>query len=169
MIVAGIEQAAEGANIANLLFSLSLTFSGVMATKEALPDFWIFMYRVSPFTYLTGGMLSISMANTDVFCADNEYLLTQPPVGSTYGQYLADYAINSGGYVRNGNATADCQFCPPSTTNQYLDSVSVSFDNAWRDFGIIWVYVAFNIFAALGIYWLARMPKKAEIEKEKTT
>ncbi|KAH7070040.1 BcATRO, ABC transporter [Paraphoma chrysanthemicola] len=168
MIVAGMEQAAEGANIANLLFSLSLTFSGVVATKDALPGFWIFMYRVSPFTYLTGGMLSSSVANTDVVCAGNEYLLTQPPVGSTCGQYLADYAINSGGYILNGNATADCQFCPLSTTNQYLDTVSVSFDNAWRDFGIMWVYIVFNVFAALGIYWLARMPKRSKIEMEKT-
>lgn len=163
-----MEQAAEGANIAHLLFSLSLTFSGVLVTKEALPGFWIFMYRVSPFTYLTGGMLSASVANTDVVCAGNEYLLMQPPTGSTCGQYLGDYAAGSGGYILNGNATADCQFCPISTTNQYLDSVYVSFDNAWRDFGIMWVYVIFNIFAALGIYWLARMPKKTKVEKEKT-
>ncbi|KAL5318885.1 hypothetical protein ACEPPN_013953 [Leptodophora sp. 'Broadleaf-Isolate-01'] len=168
MVVAGMEQAAEGANIAHLLFSLSLTFSGVLVTKEALPGFWIFMYRVSPFTYLTGGMLSASVANTDVVCAGNEYLLMQPPTGSTCGQYLGDYAAGSGGYILNGNATADCQFCPISTTNQYLDSVYVSFDNAWRDFGIMWVYVIFNIFAALGIYWLARMPKKTKVEKEKT-
>ncbi|OAL54233.1 BcATRO, ABC transporter [Pyrenochaeta sp. DS3sAY3a] len=168
MIVAAMEQAAEGANIAHLLFSLSLTFSGVLVTKDALPGFWIFMYRVSPFTYLTGGMLSASVANTGVVCAGNEYLLMQPPAGSTCGQYLADYAISSGGYILNGNATADCQFCPLSTTDQYLDSVSISFDNAWRDFGIMWVYVIFNIFAALGIYWLARMPKKTKIKKEKT-
>ncbi|KAH7380815.1 BcATRO, ABC transporter [Cadophora sp. MPI-SDFR-AT-0126] len=167
MVVAGIEQAAEGANFGQLLFLLSLTFSGVLVTKAALPGFWIFMYRVSPFTYLTGGMLSTSVANTDVVCAANEYLLMQPPAGSTCGQYLADYTKNSGGYILDGTATADCQFCPISTTNQYLDSVYISFDNAWRDLGIMWVYVIFNIFAALGIYWLVRMPKKTKIEKEK--
>jgi ATP-binding cassette subfamily G (WHITE) protein 2 (PDR) len=156
-----MDQVAEGANIANLLFSLTLTFSGVLATKEALPGFWIFMYRVSPFTYLVGGMLSTSVANTNVVCAANEYLIMHPPAGSTCGQYLSDYATTSGGYILDNNATANCQFCPLSSTNQYLDSIFVTFDHAWRDFGIMWVYGIVNIFGALAIYWLVRMPKKS--------
>lgn len=29
--------------------------------------------------------------------------------------------------------------------------------NRWRDFGLLWAYVVFNIIAAVGIYWLARV------------
>lgn len=167
MVVAAFNHTEEGANMSHLLFSLTLTFSGVLATKEALPGFWIFMYRVSPFTYLVGGMLATSVANTDVICAANEYLLMQPPAGSTCGQYLSEYAMASGGYILDYNATSDCQFCPISSTDQYLDSLFITLGNAWRDFGIMWVFVIVNIFGALAIYWLVRMPKKTRPEKEK--
>ena len=73
MIIAGIPDAVTGGNLgtlcsstqciaythvpylANLLFSLCLVFNGVLAPPTgptAFPHFWIFMYRVSPFTYL---------------------------------------------------------------------------------------------------------------------
>lgn len=51
MIIAGISEAEMGGNIANLLFSLSLIFCGVLRGPSALPGFWIWMYHVSPFTY----------------------------------------------------------------------------------------------------------------------
>ena len=43
MIIAGMSTAEEGANIANLLFSLALVFCGVLASPETLPGFWIFV------------------------------------------------------------------------------------------------------------------------------
>lgn len=33
-------------------------------------------------------------------------------------------------------------------------------------FGLMWVYIIFNIFGALVLYWLVRVPKKAKAEKE---
>ena len=61
MVVAAIETAETAGNIAQLLFSLTLIFCGVLAGPSVLPGFWIFMYRVSPFTYLVDGMLSTGM------------------------------------------------------------------------------------------------------------
>ena len=43
MIIAAVETAEAGGNIANLLFSLTLVFCGVLATPEQFPGFWIFM------------------------------------------------------------------------------------------------------------------------------
>ncbi|KAF2845347.1 BcATRO, ABC transporter [Plenodomus tracheiphilus IPT5] len=161
MIIAGIEQAAEGANLANLMFSLSLMFCGVLATKDSLPGFWIFMYRVSPFTYLVSGMLSTSMAHADVTCAANEYLIMQPPGGQTCGAYLAEFVEATSGYLLDGTATRDCQYCSSTSTDTYLSGISIFYDGAWRNLGITWGYILFNTIAALGIYWLVRMPKKA--------
>jgi len=45
MMIAGIADAETGGNLANLLFSLSLIFCGVLASPTSLPRFWIFMYR----------------------------------------------------------------------------------------------------------------------------
>ena len=50
MLIAGLPDAETAGNIATLMFSLILTFNGVFQPPQALPGFWIFMYRVSPMT-----------------------------------------------------------------------------------------------------------------------
>jgi ATP-binding cassette subfamily G (WHITE) protein 2 (PDR) len=167
LVIAGIPNAETAANLANLAFMLCLIFCGVLVTKNALPRFWIFMYRVSPFTYIISMMLSVAVANTNVVCAANELLTVQPPMGSTCAEYLADYVSVAGGYLIDGNATADCTFCRVDSTNVFLDVVSAPFSEAWRNFGIVFVYIAFNVVSALVIYWLVRVPKKMHSEKEK--
>ena len=172
MMIAGIADAETGGNLANLLFSLSLIFCGVLQTAKALPGFWIFMYRLSPFTYLVEGMLSTGIANTKVHCADNELVTFEPTGGATCAQYMDPY-INganghpgAGGYLANPSATENCQFCTFNDSNVFLQGVGLSYSNAWRDFGILWAYIIFNIFAAVGIYWLARVPKKSKHQKK---
>ena len=165
MIVAGIGTAETAGNIANLLFSLSLLFCGVLVGPTAMPGFWIFMYRVSPFTYLVEGLLSVSVAEAPVNCAANEFLHFDPPAGQTCGQYMTPYIAQVGGYLNDKSATKACEFCQVASTDAYLAGVSIYFEHAWRDFGIMWAYIGFNIGAALFIYWLARVPKKGGAKK----
>ncbi|KAI5778459.1 ABC-2 type transporter-domain-containing protein [Geopyxis carbonaria] len=160
MLIAGIETAETGGNIGNLLFSLSLIFCGVLAAPGTFPQFWIFLYRVSPFTYLVSAMLSTGVAGTNVTCSDIETLHFSPPSGQTCGEYLAPYLKLGGGAVYNPNATADCDYCAMSTTDQFLAAVNISYDDRWRNFGLIIVYIAFNIAGAMFLYWLARVPKR---------
>ncbi|KIX04357.1 uncharacterized protein Z518_05225 [Rhinocladiella mackenziei CBS 650.93] len=158
MIIAGIATAEAAGNLANVLFSLCLLFNGVLVGPNAMPGFWIFMYRVSPFTYLVEGLLGNGVAHAPVTCADNEFLRFNAPAGSTCGEYLQPYISAAGGYLVNANAT-NCEFCSLDSTNTFLSSANISFSHRWRDFGILFVYIGFNIFAAVAIYWLARMPK----------
>jgi len=167
MVVAGIPDAETAGNIANLLFSMSLIFCGVLQTPTGLPGFWIFMYRVSPFTYLVEGMLTTGIANQRTHCADNEFVTFQPPNGQTCGAYMQPYISQAGGYLQTPSATQNCNFCSYDDTNVFLSGVSLSYSNVWRDYGILWVYIIFNIFAAVGIYWLARVPKKPKQKEEK--
>ncbi|KAF2137562.1 uncharacterized protein K452DRAFT_312182 [Aplosporella prunicola CBS 121167] len=167
MMIAGIKDAETGGNIANLMFSLTLIFCGVLATKEQLPGFWIFMYRVSPFTYLVSAMLSTAVANAPATCASNEYLRFPPPQGQTCGDYLAPYMQMAGGRLLDENARDECQFCQMTETNTFLSQVDISFDTAWRNFGIMWAYIFFNIVVAVFVYWWARVPKKSK-SKPKT-
>lgn len=168
MIIAGFETAEAGGNIANLMFTLCLIFCGVLAHPGTLPRFWIFMYRVSPFSYLVNGMLSVALANTHVHCATNELLHVSPPDGQTCGQFLGAYQQATQGLILNPSATDRCSYCAISSTNQFLASVSSSYATRWRNFGLLWVYVGFNVVAALGIYWLARVPKKdLKLKKKK--
>lgn len=160
MVIAGIEVAETGGNIATLLFSLCLIFCGVLATPETMPGFWIFMYRVSPFTYLVQGMLSTGLSGTTVECASNELLEFNPAPGySTCQSYMESYMNLNGGYLSDPNATSACEFCTISSTDTYLAEVSSYFSQAWRNFGLMWVYIGFNVVAAVFIYWLARVPK----------
>lgn len=168
MIIAGFETAEAGGNIANLLFSLCLIFCGVLATPDTMPRFWIFMYRLSPFTYLVSAMLSTAVANADIRCAANELLLFQPPDGQTCIEYMKPYITALGGYLTNEDATSDCSYCTVDKTNTFLAGARSYYSDRWRNFGIIWAYIIFNIAAALAVYWLVRVPKKKLGGKKKT-
>lgn len=109
---------------------------------------------------MVSGLLSTGVANTDVICADNEFLHFSPPSGKTCIDYMSSYIKVFGGRLQDNNATSECSYCPISETNKFLEGVSSNYDDRWRNFGILWAFVIFNIFAALFVYWLARMPKK---------
>lgn len=132
-----------------------------------MPGFWIFMYRVSPFTYLVSGMLSTALSGTEVQCSSIETKVFDPPANQTCYDYLNDYATLSGGYIENPGATTACSYCTMKSTDTFLASVSSNWSEAWRNFGIMWAYLAFNIVMALVVYWLARVPKKPFFKKKK--
>lgn len=166
MVIAGIETAEVGSNLSNLLFVLCLLFCGVLATKEALPGFWIFMYRLSPFTYIIGTMLSTGVANTNVICSEIEVVKLLPPTNLTCGEFLTPFSKAFGGDIYNPDSTTECRYCALSSTNDFLKSVDIDYANRWRDLGIVWAYVVFNLVAALGIYWLARVPSERKKEEK---
>ncbi|KIW11847.1 hypothetical protein PV08_09120 [Exophiala spinifera] len=157
-MIAGIETAEAASNLANVLFSLCLLFNGVLVGPNAMPGFWIFMYRVSPFTYLVSGLLANGIAHAPVYCANNEYLHFSAPSGQTCGEYLRPYIQSVGGYLVDPDAS-QCQYCSLDNTDTFLASVSIHFSERWRNFGLIFVYIGFNVIAATFIYWLARVPK----------
>ncbi|KAL3473350.1 ABC-2 type transporter-domain-containing protein [Aspergillus californicus] len=160
MIIAGIEHPDTGSNIAQLLFSLCLIFNGVLASPSALPRFWIFMYRVSPFTYLVSSVMSTGLSGTEVHCSDIEFLQIPAPSGQNCSSYLGPYATLTGGNLINPDSEGDCRLCAVSSTDQYLAQLSINPDDTWRNVGILFVYVVFNAFAAVFLYWLIRVPKK---------
>lgn len=135
MIIAGMDSAENGGNVANLMFSLCLIFCGVLAQPSQFPRFWIFMYRVSPFTYMVSGMLSAGLANSQVNCAQNELIHFDPPQGQTCGEYMQPWISVAGGKMLNQNATSDCNFCAIQDTNVFLQSISSSYSDLWRNFG----------------------------------
>ncbi|KAL2826962.1 ABC-2 type transporter-domain-containing protein [Aspergillus cavernicola] len=164
LVIAGVDSAETGGNIANLIFALLLLFCGVVAAPEAMPRFWIFMYRVSPFTYLVSGMLSTAVSGTSVECDTIETFKVDPPSDQTCYEYLNAFASATGGAIQNPNATSQCAYCSLAKTDDFLASVSSHWGDAWRNFGLMWVFIAFNIVAAIGIYWLARVPKGSKMK-----
>jgi ATP-binding cassette subfamily G (WHITE) protein 2 (PDR) len=125
------------------------------------------MYRVSPFTYLVSAILSVGVANTTVRCSAIELLHFDPLPNTTCASYMSSYISSDGGYLTNPGAIADCTFCPLSDTNTFLNQLDSNYSDRWRNFGLLWVYVVFNVGMAVLLYWLLRVPKKTNSEKVK--
>ncbi|ODV97159.1 hypothetical protein PACTADRAFT_32646 [Pachysolen tannophilus NRRL Y-2460] len=164
--IAGIEISDNAANIAMVSFTMCLLFCGVLATPTQLPGFWIFMYRVSPFTYLVGAMLATAIGNSDITCSDEEYVHFDPPSGLTCGEYMEDYIDVASGYLLYDNATSDCSYCTGKYTNTYLEELSINYSLKWRNYGIFLCYIFFNIAVTICFYWLFRVPKSKNRVKE---
>lgn len=166
LVIAGFHSAETAGNIANVLFLMCLIFCGVLASPDVMPGFWIFMYRLSPFSYWVSSVLSTALGETTARCSDIEYIQFAPVGNQTCKEYLGPYMKAAGGYLVDGNAHDMCTYCSVGKTNAFLDSINVNFEHRWRDFGLMWVYIVFNIGAALAMYWLVRVPKGSKIKKE---
>lgn len=83
----------------------------------------------------------------------------QPPSGQTCGSYLSTYASAAGGSIINPSATSDCGYCPLVSSDQYLSQVSISYGTRWRDYGIGFAFIFFNIFMAVFLYYFFRVRK----------
>lgn len=123
------------------------------------------MYYVSPFTYMVEGMLGTGLARTKVVCSDIEFNRFDPRSNETCRQYMEQYFQSNDGYLRpdTENATNNCLLCASSETDSVLASLSVHYSNRWRDFGIMWAFIGFNVCAAIFLYWLARVPRKQKV------
>ncbi|KAI5241291.1 putative ABC multidrug transporter [Aureobasidium subglaciale] len=157
LCIVAMPDAQTAAAIVTLLFAMSLLFNGVMQAPDALPGFWIFMYRVSPFTYWIGGIVAAQLHGKAIVCNDVETSIFNPPQGQTCGQYLAAYLTQAPGYLQNPDATNDCAYCALSSADQFLAGSNIYYSQVWRNFGIFWAFVVFNIFAAVFLYWAFRV------------
>ena len=117
------------------------------------------MYRLSPVTYFVATLLSTTVGNTTASCSPTELLSFDPPLNLSCAAYLDPYIQTSGGKLLNPNATLNCQFCVVTNTNAVLERFGIAFEERWWQWGISLGYSLFNIVAALGIYWVCRVPK----------
>ena len=118
------------------------------------------MYRVSPLTYLVAGMLSSGLHGRPVTCARNELSVLDPPQGQTCGEYLEAYLTAATGQLLNPAATEGCRYCPLSNADQFLASLGMTWDTRWRNLGLIWAYIGFNIGVTFWLYWSFRVRKR---------
>ncbi|PSR83352.1 ABC-2 type transporter [Coniella lustricola] len=159
MTVAAVPDATTAGAVVTLLFLLSIMFCGVLQTPVALPGFWIFMYRLSPFTYWISGMVSTMIHDRAVTCSSAETSTMNPPAGETCGAYFAAFLESPAavGTLQNPNDTSACRYCSISSADTYLAGSNIYYSERWRNFGIMWAYVVFNIFVAVATYYLFRV------------
>lgn len=157
MTIAAFPDAQTASSVVTLLVFMSLTFCGVLQTADSLPGFWIFMYRVSPFTYWVSGIVATQLHGRPVTCSGDETSIFDPPSGQTCGEYLKPFLDQAPELLQNHDATEDCRYCSLSVADQYIAGSRIYWDDRWRNFGIMWAYILFNIFIAVLSYWLFRV------------
>lgn len=168
MTISALPDAQTAASIVTILTMMSIIFSGVLQTPDALPGFWIFMYRVSPFTYWISGIVATELHGREITCSTTETAIFNPPQGSTCGEYLAPFVERAEGVLQNPNDTTDCRYCPFTVADQYLAPSKIFWSERWRNYGIMWAYIVFNIFMAVTLYYLFRVKKwNPRIKKSK--
>ncbi|KAH9077823.1 ABC-2 type transporter-domain-containing protein [Lactarius deliciosus] len=145
------------AQLFGFFFSFVITFNGILQPYKHL-GWWKWMYRASPYTYVVEGLLSQALRHTEITCAPIEYVTVRPPLAQTCQQYLSTFISTTGGYVTNPNATDNCQFCSYRTADEFLQSNSnIFWSHHWRNFGFVWIYVVFNIFAVYAMTYVFRI------------
>ncbi|OLN81927.1 ABC transporter CDR4-like protein 4 [Colletotrichum chlorophyti] len=167
MTIAAFPDAQTASGVVTLLVLMSLTFCGVMQSPSALPGFWTFMYRVSPFTYWVAAIAATQLHGRAVTCSESETSIFSPPANQTCGEYLADYLQTAPGQLQNPDATDACRYCSLTNADQYLAGSNIVWDERWRNFGIVWAFIIFNIFVAVVSYYLVRVKKWDSNKKTK--
>lgn len=135
------------------LFSFTVSFCGVMQPKQLMPRFWLFMYRISPYTYLIDTFVSLVMHDKPVTCQSSEFAVFHTYETQTCGEYMAEYIKEKGGYLLHPESTFICSYCVYDSGNQFLKQQNFSYDHIWRNFGIMWVFIGFNFFAMIVAFY----------------
>ncbi|KAM5361174.1 hypothetical protein ACJZ2D_013256 [Fusarium nematophilum] len=165
-VIAWIPTPESAGVLASLLWMLCIAFCGVGVPYHDIPKFWTFMYRASPGTYLISGIMSTAVAGSDVTCANNEVLSMAAPANMTCGDFMGPFVKEAGGYLLNPSSSDSCQYCSLASTDQFLDRFQIEYSDRWWHFGLLWVYIAFNVAATLGFYWYFRVPKGSGVKRQ---
>ncbi|RSL52107.1 hypothetical protein CEP53_008201 [Fusarium sp. AF-6] len=160
LAISAIETADLAGVPASLVSVLCMAFCGVGVARGDLPSIWRdFMYRVSPLTYLVSGALTTGLHGSAVTCTSKELVHVPRHEDLNCTSFLSAFVERVGGYLVDPVATNECQYCPMATTDQYLSQFDMAYDDRWRNFGIGWIFIIFNIAATCGFYWLFRVPR----------
>ncbi|PON27717.1 ABC-2 type transporter [Trichoderma gamsii] len=159
MIIVAMPDAQTAASLVTFLVLMSTMFNGVLQVPSALPGFWLFMWRVSVFTYWVAGIVGTELHGREIVCSESELSIFSPPSGQTCGEYLAPFLQQAPGQLQNPSATDQCHYCQLSNADQFLASSEIFWTDRWRNYGIVWAYIAFNIMTAITLYYLFRVKK----------
>ncbi len=159
MTIVVMPDAHTASSVVTVLTIMSIIFSGVLQTADALPGFWKFMYRVSPFTYWIGGIVATELHGRQINCSETELSIFNPPPGYTCARYLMPLEGKAPGQLLNPMATEQCMYCPVTNADQLLAASRIYWSDRWRNWGIFMAYIVFDIFVAVLLYYLFRIKK----------
>ena len=108
-------------------------------------------------------MFAAGVAKKPIDCSDIEFLTLRNQEYTTCGDYLRDFVRLLGGRVDNPLSKIECKYCSYANTDALLDRFNIKYRDKWVDFGVQFVFIAFNIAATFAVYWLARVTRKQKM------
>ncbi|KAJ1927065.1 ATP-binding cassette transporter snq2 [Tieghemiomyces parasiticus] len=126
--------------------SILALFCGVTIPYLQMPAFWRrWVYWINPYKYYIEGVISNDLYDMKITCEEDEYLKFDPPSGNTCYEYAKEFLSVGPGYIRNLNDTSSCEYCPFKVGQEFTDNLSWEYSNKWRNFGILFAFVGFNL------------------------
>ncbi|KAN0008641.1 hypothetical protein ACTFIU_009368 [Dictyostelium citrinum] len=148
-----------------LLIVFLFLFCGVMVPPDSIPTFWRgWVYHVNPCRYFMEGIVTNVLKHTDVKCSAEDFTqFTNPEAanGVTCKEYFPIKPPLTGytDAVVKGNETI-CGYCLYSSGEEYYNTLGWSFDNRWRNLGLIICFWAFNTLMVIVFVYLTRKPRR---------
>ncbi|KAI9009372.1 ABC-2 type transporter-domain-containing protein [Phycomyces nitens] len=162
--IAAFSNSPPMAAVINPFFtSILILFAGIMQPPSQMPYFWrSWMYWLDPYHYVIEGLVVNALDSVPVICGSDDFIKVRAPPGQTCGQYMSEFFGNGGlGYIGNPDSTDLCDYCQYTAGNDFYEArIGWSFDNRWRDFGILCAYYIFNIVAFMFFVFLFRKAKR---------
>ncbi|KAL4724201.1 ATP-binding cassette transporter snq2 [Fusarium chlamydosporum] len=121
-------------------------FCGVTIPPPQMPGFWrAWLYQLTPFTRLIGGMVTTALHGVEVVCKQGELNAFSAPPNMTCGEYMEPFFERGGPGYLVSNGTQDCEYCAYKVGDEFYSTFNLSYDNRWRDLGIYICFIASNL------------------------
>ncbi|KAJ3127424.1 hypothetical protein HK100_009771 [Physocladia obscura] len=147
MLASGIPNYGFAAAIIPILSSILSLFCGVTISYDNMPGFYKhWLYWIDPYHYLIEGMMVNDLGGQKLTCDSTSFVSVAIPSNTTCGAYFEPYISIAGapGTLVNTSATGNCVYCPVSTGDDIFKSFGWSYENRWRNFGILMGFWLFN-------------------------
>ena len=150
----------DTSKISGLLTLASAMYAGYMLPKPSMHPWFVSIYWINPLSYAFEALLSNEFHGKVIPCAENNLVPNGP--GYTDSTYQSCAGIR-------GALPGEVSL----TRDNYLMSLSYSYDHLWRNFGIIWAWWA--LFLGVTIiatcFWSTAFEKgrSLQIPREKVT
>ncbi|KAI9502704.1 ABC-2 type transporter-domain-containing protein [Coemansia spiralis] len=126
--------------------AMIILFCGVTIPYGQMPKFWrSWMYWLSPYHYYVEGVITNDLHGSKVVCRSSEFFTFEPPNGQTCNDYAGKWVESAIGYINNPDDTSRCQYCSYKVGDEFYKSLNWSFAHRWRNVGILFGFIMFNI------------------------
>ncbi|KAK2926203.1 AAA ATPase domain [Fusarium oxysporum f. sp. vasinfectum] len=138
-------------------------FNGIIVPYSQIQVFWRYwLYYLSPFTYLLGGMVTAVTSSVGVSCSSADLTVFTAPANETCSSYVSKWALSASAQLLNPDASGDdyCQVCRWTTGTQFLDQFNLGdgqLGGQWGSWGIFVVFTFSNLALVYFFTWATKV------------